>query len=632
MSDFYNKYPYTDFHELNLDWVLQTVKETVEAWEAYHTQISGEWSDMQEDWRDTKEAWISLKNWVENYFNNLDVQDEINNKLDEMAQDGTLDALLLPYFNAYKNEINALIADQDHDIEVLEARMDTFSHLAEGSTTGDAELMDGRVGANGITYPNIGDAIRGQYTELNDKISILNDIPITNIHSGIIKKGTNLLPIAIEYDDEYIAGTVGNAIVHTANNTYTAFRIEVTQGRYYFTNQARFTRTTDENDIVLAVADNTKNVNITAGTAKYLYISVADANLPGFMAAYGEVPKATEYIIEDLYDPTAPILFSKGYEQASGNMSNGTTFSLKNVDVKKNNIFSFTGLITSFTSLLIGRGKTTNASSYLEITGSQAIVHNYLGGDNPVTYTHGLTFTDFIDVRIIKYHNTAKLMISTNGGEWTQDNVTWDGSAYNAAFAESVGSTLTNCVLTWSSWDIRKPTWLFGDSYISFDSSSRWPYYLESDGFLDAILLSGYPGQDSSTAWRAFNNLIRFYGQPKLMIWCLGMNDGSDPDADTPTATWSTGFEYVKQYCTTYGIDLILATIPSVPGISHEGKNKTVRNSGYRYIDFAKAVGAQSDGTWYTGMLSTDNIHPTATGAKALYDRAVLDTPEITYI
>lgn len=35
-------------------------------------------------------AFNELKSYVDNYFNNLDVQDEINNKLDEMAQDGTL--------------------------------------------------------------------------------------------------------------------------------------------------------------------------------------------------------------------------------------------------------------------------------------------------------------------------------------------------------------------------------------------------------------------------------------------------------------------------------------------------------------------------------------------------------------
>ena len=31
MLNFFNKYPYTDFHELNLDWVLKTVKDLLAA-------------------------------------------------------------------------------------------------------------------------------------------------------------------------------------------------------------------------------------------------------------------------------------------------------------------------------------------------------------------------------------------------------------------------------------------------------------------------------------------------------------------------------------------------------------------------------------------------------------------------
>lgn len=37
---------------------------------------------------------IQLKEYVDNYFKNLDVQEEINNKLDEMAKDGTLDNII----------------------------------------------------------------------------------------------------------------------------------------------------------------------------------------------------------------------------------------------------------------------------------------------------------------------------------------------------------------------------------------------------------------------------------------------------------------------------------------------------------------------------------------------------------
>ena len=46
-----------------------------------------------------EEAFTTLKNYVDNYFNNLDVQTEINNKLDEMATSGELEAIIASYLN-----------------------------------------------------------------------------------------------------------------------------------------------------------------------------------------------------------------------------------------------------------------------------------------------------------------------------------------------------------------------------------------------------------------------------------------------------------------------------------------------------------------------------------------------------
>ena len=140
-------------------------------------------------------AYEQLQSYVNNYFSTLDVQEEINNKLDTMASDGTLDALLLPYFEEYEREINATVTTQNNKITVLEGRMDTFASLTEGSTTGDAELQDIRVGYNGTTYTTAGNAVRAQVSDLHDEVDDINDaIYDTKNHvvsTSVLRHNTN---------------------------------------------------------------------------------------------------------------------------------------------------------------------------------------------------------------------------------------------------------------------------------------------------------------------------------------------------------------------------------------------------------------------------------------------------------
>lgn len=59
-------------------------------------------------------------------------------------------------------------------------------------------------------------------------------------------------------------------------------------------------------------------------------------------------------------------------------------------------------------------------------------------------------------------------------------------------------------------------------------------------------------------------------------------------------------------------------------------KNEFVKTSEYRYIDFAKAVGANDyPSNWDNGMISDDNTHPLEEGAKALAIRALTNIPEL---
>lgn len=60
-----------------------------------------------------------LKEYVEHYFDNLDVQEEINNKLDEMASDGSLGVLLQSYVQPYVNQMNNRVDSVEQDITEL---------------------------------------------------------------------------------------------------------------------------------------------------------------------------------------------------------------------------------------------------------------------------------------------------------------------------------------------------------------------------------------------------------------------------------------------------------------------------------------------------------------------------------
>lgn len=78
------------------------------------------------------------------------------------------------------------------DLIVERKRIDNLASLTEGSTTGDAELIDGRVGADGITYKNVGGSIRGQLVKKADNPSSYVEIPLTKIDGLMNQKNGNI--------------------------------------------------------------------------------------------------------------------------------------------------------------------------------------------------------------------------------------------------------------------------------------------------------------------------------------------------------------------------------------------------------------------------------------------------------
>jgi hypothetical protein len=290
---------------------------------------------------------------------------------------------------------------------------------------------------------------------------------------------------------------------------------------------------------------------------------------------------------------------------------------------------AFFANITTFDSLLVGRGYGANYGVWLEIDGTNVkIIKRQSGADTELSsQAHGLTLSTFVKV-LFSFGEDGKLtyIVQTLGGYFKYTYTTALYGAMGAAFASPSGMGLTNCVLSAYNAGAKLGVWVFGDSYVTI-SDTRWPYYLLDWGFRDYEIF-GLSGAGSLTIFNEFLRAMQF-GRPNYALWGLGMNDGADADEDTPSPAWLDKVEAFVERCAAAGITPILATIPSVPAIYNDGKNKWIRESGHRYVDFAAAVGAQADGTWYSGMLSSDNVHPSQLGGQALATQVLVDFPEI---
>lgn len=112
--------------------------------------------------QELQELYVVLKNYVDNYFENLDVQEEINNKLEEMAQSGELDIIIENFL-----KINSLLVF--NNIEDLKAS----NNLIEGSIV------------ETLGYYSINDGGKAKYKIVNDNTLNTDDSFVILLNSGL---------------------------------------------------------------------------------------------------------------------------------------------------------------------------------------------------------------------------------------------------------------------------------------------------------------------------------------------------------------------------------------------------------------------------------------------------------------
>ena len=271
----------------------------------------------------------------------------------------------------------------------------------------------------------------------------------------------------------------------------------------------------------------------------------------------------------------------------------------------------------------LGHGESSYGGSYIELTKNTLSLYSYTTEKSKAA--HGLTVSGAVNVTVSTRLSTADVTVTASDGMFVKKDLPWAGRN-GAIFAVSTASELSGVRMRWFCSAYESDVWMLGDSYFNFGSRARWPYYLKENGYSDYLLM-GYPGRNSQAGLEDFRKALT-HGTPKYAIWCLGMNNG-DTDRGINESYLSSVREFLG-ICEEKGVTPVLSTVPCTPTVNNFFKNEWVRGSGYRYIDFARAVGGEEIGSeWFDGMLYTDRVHPAELGAKALYGQFIADFPEI---
>ena len=186
----FEHFPYTNFHELNLAWFLDT----------FHDLLK-EWEEQKREFADIKEAWQELKDFVEYYFDNLNLQEEVNNKLEDMLESGELQQIIALFFaDPVTPKMYGAVGDGVADDTVaIQAALDSGKNVYFNRGTyksgtlyvrqnnieidgGDALIQFGKVtgfyledGVHDVTFRNI-----------NSELTYIKDsLETTNVHIGI---------------------------------------------------------------------------------------------------------------------------------------------------------------------------------------------------------------------------------------------------------------------------------------------------------------------------------------------------------------------------------------------------------------------------------------------------------------
>lgn len=131
-----NNFPYSNFHELNADWIISKIKE-----------LAAEYVELEGSFENLETAVADLKDYIDNYFNTLDLSAEVREYMNELLDSGYIDNIVSSmvqegYFekivnNVVRNTDTRVTAYNDvaaaEMLEVLNTYKDNTAYLYYGN-------------------------------------------------------------------------------------------------------------------------------------------------------------------------------------------------------------------------------------------------------------------------------------------------------------------------------------------------------------------------------------------------------------------------------------------------------------------------------------------------------------------
>lgn len=438
--------------------------------------------------------------------------------------------------------------------------------------------------------------------------------------------------------------------VYTRDNAITLAHIEIGLGT-----KATHTMLTEKTYSISVAADTVTYIDVNlntviripSGQPYYIAISVNALSGFGFIAnpacnsfyntngdltrmysdyMSGVTEKAIEVYLYGEKAFPAKKTSVNGNKKTADSLTSGQILDITSVlAVRKSGVYTLSFEATNYAETRICHGTSGNYYAYLKMTptawsvvdnGTETIIHEFDSELKP----------EYFIVRITqKGHYKADINIQYPGDGLNFTDIDWHGCGYHENYIMCVSGTMTNVYASYGMADAGKPIAIIGDSYTD---SNGWIGKYNDLGY-DNLFENGFGGADSTEMVNVFDYMVKEnFCRPKMCVFALGMNDGSD-GSSAPHYLWLPQAQRFVELCNMYNITPVFQTVPTVPSINNEQKNAWIRASGYRYVDVAKAVGAQADGTWYTNMLSQDGVHPTYRGDFAILYEYIRSLPEL---